>query len=331
MCSFIHRAVERENLEQDVLSRGPTHGTKAPRPVLRNAAAEDGRAKSRTIRPYLKSNIGFTLIELLVVIAIIAILAALLLPALARAKDQGKQTQCLSNMKQLQLCYQMYVGDNNDCVPLNGPSPTPGSGSGNGGLPNSWIDGNAQSDPAVPWIQEGVLWPYNKSLAIYVCPALTRTVTLPPNPATGNWTSYEAPQARTVSINYPMGGFTAADAGNSSVGGLLATGVYGIRKYSQIIPPKPGIAQMIVFVDENEYSVDDGDFAMYPAGSGINEWWNLPGSRHTKGTTWSFADGHAEYWRWHGTAVLTFTAYYQPADNSDDLSRVQACTSPLGY
>ena len=93
---------------------------------------------------------------------------------------------------------------------------------------------------------------------------------------------------------------------------------------------------MIVFVDENEYSVDDGDFAMYPTGSGNNQWWNLPGNRHNRGTTWSFADGHAEYWKWHGASVLTFVKYYQDADpvsgpgSSDDLARVQACTSPLG-
>src|ERR1035441_6784754 len=62
---------------------------------------------------------AFTLIELLVVIAIIAILAAMLLPALAAAKNKAKETQCVNDYKQLQLCYQMYVGDNNDQLPLN--------------------------------------------------------------------------------------------------------------------------------------------------------------------------------------------------------------------
>lgn len=267
---------------------------------------------------------GFTLIELLVVIAIIAILAAMLLPALAKAKEKARTTQCLSNMKQLQLCWHMYIDDNNDLLPLNGATSTPGPG-GNG-LPNSWIQGGAQSDPAVPWIPNGVLYPYNKSVAIYACPANTRQLTYPANPPT-TWVATQGPQARTVSINYPLGGFTASDPAGS---GVLLNGARSVRKYSEIVPPNPQTSQMIVFVDENEYSVDDGDFAIDPIGSGQNRWWNLPGSRHGKGTTWSFADGHAEHWKWHGTAVLTFKGYYQPADSSDDLARVQACTSPLG-
>ena len=272
---------------------------------------------------------GFTLIELLVVIAIIAILASMLLPALAKAKAKAKTTQCLSNMKQLQLCWHMYVDDNNDLVPLNGATSTPGPG-GNG-LPNSWIQGGAQSDPSVPWILNGVLYPYNKSVAIYACPANTRQLTYPANPPI-SFVPTPGPQARTVSINYPLGGFTPADPTGT---GVLLTGVHPVHKSSEIRPPNPQPNQMIVFVDENEYSVDDGDFAIDPTGSMQNRWWNLPGSRHGRGTTWSFADGHAEYWKWHGTVVLTFNGYYQPADpvsgpgSSDDLARVQACTSPL--
>jgi prepilin-type processing-associated H-X9-DG protein len=259
------------------------------------------------------------LIELLAAIAIVAVLAAMQISAVMGTKTNSRTTQCLSNMKQMQVCWQMYADENNDLLPINGGGGVPGPG-GNG-LP-SWVQGNAQTDPATPYISNGLLYPYNKSLAIYACPANTRQISFPPNPPI-HFTTWQGPQARTVSINYPLGGYTGS--GN----GPLLTGARSILKCSQINSPEPG--KMFVFVDENEFSVDEGAFAMaVPGGLHGGTWWNLPGSRHNKGTTWSFADGHVEYWKWHGTAVLQFTGFYQPADSSDDLARVQACTSPLG-
>jgi prepilin-type N-terminal cleavage/methylation domain-containing protein/prepilin-type processing-associated H-X9-DG protein len=253
----------------------------------------------------VKTNrLGFTLIELLVVIAIIAILAAMLLPALTKAKEKSKATQCLNNMKQLQICYRMYVDDNNDTLPPNTSS------SSSSTLTNSWVIGDAQSDTTPDNIKQGMLFQYNKSVSLYVCPS-DQARTAPKLPLYPGG----APQTRSCSIDYALG------SGNPAY-----RGVTPIAKFTGIINPAPTLK--IVFVDENERSVGDGCFGIYPASSGTKAWWNVPGSRHNQGCTFSFADGHTETWRWRGTAVLTFTGDSQAADSSDDLARIQRATVP---
>src|SRR6266478_5616085 len=120
---------------------------------------------------------AFTLIELLVVIAIIAILAAMLLPALARAKEKAKQTKCLNSIKQLTLCAIMYAGDNNGTFAENVPTASLSK--------NSWIQGDmsdnvgiyGQVTPGVfdstnqLCVTTGKFWPFNTSLEIYRCPS----------------------------------------------------------------------------------------------------------------------------------------------------------------
>lgn len=111
---------------------------------------------------------AFTLIELLVVIAIIAIIAALLLPALSKAKAQAQSINCLSNLKQLQNAWQMYVGDNRDFMPQNEYALL---GSYPESLPNSWVEGCTLVDLDTTCIEKGVLFPYLKSAAVYHCPS----------------------------------------------------------------------------------------------------------------------------------------------------------------
>ncbi len=226
--------------------------------------------------PRIKRSLGaFTLIELLVVIAIIAILAGMLLPALSKAKQKAKGIKCLSNLKQMQLCWVMYANDNEGKLVLN-----------HLGTRDAWIGGNVSSAPG--WtnrldIMEGALFPYNSSLEIYTCP------------------SDVAFRAGSRVVNrvrsYSMSGRMSGSADWVYPGLPIWTKEDSINN--------PGPSQAFVFVDEDKDSIDDGFFAVRnPAGPNDGFWQNAPASRHGNGGILSFADGHAENWRWiENTAV----------------------------
>jgi len=271
--------------------------------------------------------LAFTLIELLVVIAIIAILAALLLPALAKAKQRAQTASCLNNLKQLQLAYQMYGDDNHDYLPPNEAIPN---------TDVSWVPGNAQTDVTTTNIQSGLIFQYNQNVKIYVCPANTLMI---PDGHGGS-----VPQTRTCAVDFALGGYTqsAAAASGRAQGGGTFNGVTTLAKFNQIQSSSAGVAQKIVFVDEAQNNVDDGCFGIYPPSAENNTWWEIPGCRHDgkRASTFSFADGHVELWRWHGNAVITDNSlsYSDVWNNnatadpligfgsSDDLPRVQAGT-----
>src|SRR5277367_3954338 len=128
-----------------------------------------GHFGSRTIfKPPLETQ-GFTLIELLVVIAIIAILAALLLPALAKAKQKATAISCINNLKELTLAAHLYAVDYQDAIPPNIVDSD-----------NGWVGGDVSSLPGatnVTFITASVLYPYNKSQDIYRCPSDTVPIT----------------------------------------------------------------------------------------------------------------------------------------------------------
>jgi prepilin-type N-terminal cleavage/methylation domain-containing protein/prepilin-type processing-associated H-X9-DG protein len=211
---------------------------------------------------------AFTLVELLVAIAVIGILTALLLPALAKAKERAHRVTCLSNQKQLGLAWEMYAGDSSGKLALNEwdlSVTVPRSPS------NSWVLGNcmADSDPAT--ITGGTLYAYAKSTQVYRCPA-DRGVTL----NTGTL------KLRSFSLSGYLGG-SAINEQNWAIKVVRQMG--GIRRPSRTL----------TFLDEDDLTIDDGHF-LYP-NHAVN-WYNVPGWRHQNGTVLAFADGHAEHWKW---------------------------------
>ncbi len=229
---------------------------------------------------------AFTLTELLVVIAIIAILAALLLPVLAKSKAEGVQTTCLNNLKQLQTGWQLYMDDSSDTMPPNLWDGNPGQAAGS--APGSWVVGNALEDTATN-IQRGVQWRFNAALPIYHCPADTSLA--------GDG---KTPRFRSYSLLNYLG------ADPNSVGPDASR---DIQKGSQL----KHASMILAFVCEEAYSINDGIFLVEPAPS--TQWRDMPASRHSQGDTLSFTDGHVEYWKWKSANL---------SEDPDALARVQA-------
>ncbi len=221
---------------------------------------------------------GFTLIELLVVIAIIAILAGMLLPALGKAKAKAQMIGCLSNLKELQLCWTMYADDNLDVMV---PNKTIWSGSIPLSATNSWLVGNARVDRTTTNIENGVLFPYLRSVELYHC--LADRSKIESSFASRKWLT--PLRTRSYSLN---GWLNGANPGDGTPSRFV--------RASQLVHPPP--AQVFVFLDEHENTIDDGAFGLFPEPDA--RWINTPADRHGQGGNLSYADGHAARltWRW---------------------------------
>ncbi len=239
---------------------------------------------------------GFTLIELLVVIAVIAILAGLLLPALSRAKQRALSIACLNHLKQLQVCFQLYAVDHRGIMPPNNfvyvietESPDPLMFDTN----MTWCPGNTRLDTTPANIERGLLFPYNRSAAIYHCPADRSTVETPEGAARG--------LLRTRSYN-----LSQAVNGAPLINELDGYGPPSFAREVDINGPMP--SELFTFIEVHENGILDSLFGIPPPGwENVVDltWWDTPADRHMQGCNLAFADGHAERWRWASPKICS--------------------------
>jgi len=258
--------------------------------------------KQRSVR---RSCNGFTLIELLVVIAIIAILAAMLLPALAKAKQRATQAACLSNERQLALAWIMYAEDSNERL-VNLSTYVPGGlATAKNGIPWRVDIFNGQQSPAAntsseegwkaaiekgyrqptPAI-EGPLFKYAANASIIHCPGDKR---------------YLLPYSPTVRGPYAWDSYSGVSQLNGENGGLV--------KRSQIMHP----TERYIWVEGADMRGENvGSWTMNPGSVAANfsdaMWVDSPAAFHITSATFNFCDGHAEVHKWLNAETIKWAA-----------------------
>jgi prepilin-type N-terminal cleavage/methylation domain-containing protein len=250
----------------------------------------------------MKKN-GFTLIELLVVIAIIAILAALLLPALSRSKAGAQGIVCVSNLRQLANAWFSYTQDNRGVLLF---SDTDGNDNNQGttGSYATWVTGMIDFDTSNPsnWniqtdIAQSPLWTYvGKQAAIWRCPGDPSTII----PSTGPYAGQTVPRVRSYSMSAWFAGWSGMSL--TSFGPGCASPPWQMYlKLNDLVFPGP--AQTILLWDERADTINTSNFLIdmtgFPGEQQLTQFnWDIPASYHAGAGCLAFADGHSEIKKW---------------------------------
>ena len=238
---------------------------------------------------------GFTLIELLVVIAIIAILAAMLLPALSMAKQQAVTTQCMSNEKQLVLAWKLYVDDARNIFPYNEPGATP-PGWVSGELDYSGANYNYDVNNVINPLYAQI-GPYvSKQPGIFKCPADRSCASGLKGP----------PRIRSISMSQAIGYNSSGKVDNQ--GQWLPVPQY-LCYFKESDLGRPGPSSLWLFIDENPDSINDAAFAFQMPDGNSTEWIDYPSKLHGNACGLGFVDGHAEVHKWLNPRGLPTTTY----------------------